>query len=63
MIFEAAAWGRILTSELPVAVESTVGLTSARTLPHDIVSFTGREPELRRVLVMADSADHGKRGA
>lgn len=59
MLFEAAARGRILTSELPVAVESTVGLTSARTLPHDVVSFTGREPELRRVLAMADSAGTG----
>jgi len=51
--FEAAARGHVRQSNQPVP--GTVGglATATRTLPRDITSFTGREPELRQLMAAA----------
>lgn len=59
MLFEAAARGRIVANDAPVLVQSATSVAAARTLPRDAVRFTGREPELRRVLAMAADAGPG----
>jgi tetratricopeptide (TPR) repeat protein/transcriptional regulator with XRE-family HTH domain len=57
--FEAAARGRALTAALPVSGRGAVAAT--RTLPRDIVSFTGRERELAQLIgaVTAPTAGGG----
>jgi tetratricopeptide (TPR) repeat protein/transcriptional regulator with XRE-family HTH domain len=62
--FEAVARGRIPADESPAGLEG--GADSAgfggvaapiRTLPRDVASFSGREPELREVLAAMTGAD------
>jgi hypothetical protein len=48
--FEAVARGR----SVPAAAEAEIGAT--RTLPRDIASFTGRQPELRELTDAASGA-------
>jgi tetratricopeptide (TPR) repeat protein/transcriptional regulator with XRE-family HTH domain len=49
--FEAAARGRRLASEIPGPGPEAGGVAAAtRTLPRDVSSFTGREPELDELI-------------
>ncbi len=56
VLFEAAARGRVAAGDTRPGADPAAGVAAARTLPRDAVGFTGRGPELRRVLAMAASA-------
>ena len=48
--FEAAARGRLSNTVSPGPGAAGATATATRTLPRDIASFTGREPELRQLV-------------
>jgi tetratricopeptide (TPR) repeat protein/transcriptional regulator with XRE-family HTH domain len=56
-LFEAAARGRALPPDALTGGRGTAAAT--RTLPRDIASFTGREPELARLIGTATAAAAG----
>ncbi len=56
-LFEAAARGRALPADTLTGGRGTAAAT--RTLPRDIASFTGREPELAQLMTVLDDAAPG----
>jgi tetratricopeptide (TPR) repeat protein/transcriptional regulator with XRE-family HTH domain len=57
--FEAAARGRAQARPSPaLATRITAVAAATRTLPRDIVSFTGREPELRELVGVSTTTPH-----